>query len=116
MLGLTSVQVDHFIFNITEENKKFDFYKFLESIIEGISYEKVRDEVEKDLKNSDTTAIDLQDGIIGPKILKEYRKEVSKRMKNDNYLDILAHYTSSMSQDFESYLSLVWLKMTLDWF
>ena len=34
----------------------------------------------------------------------EYRKEDSKRMKNDKYMDILAGYISSIFQDLESYI------------
>ena len=53
---------------------------------------------------SDITAADLQNDIIGPIIIEEYRDRVTKRMKDDKYLELLAGYTSSVSQDFESYL------------
>ena len=53
---------------------------------------------------SDITAIDLQDDIKGPKIIEEYKKQVTKRMKDDKYMKILAGYVSSLFQDFESYL------------
>ena len=54
---------------------------------------------------SDITAVDLQDDIIGPIIIKEYREQVTKRMKDDKYMEILARYTTdSVFQDFESYL------------
>ena len=53
---------------------------------------------------SDITAVDLQDDIICPIIIDEYREKVTKRMKDDKNMEILAGYTSSVFQDFESYL------------
>ena len=52
----------------------------------------------------DITAADLQDDIIGPIIIEEYREQVSKRMEDEQYMNILAIYTSSVFQDFESFL------------
>ena len=53
---------------------------------------------------SDTTPADLQDDIIDPIIIKEYRERVTKRMKDDKYMLILAGYTSSIFQIFEGFL------------
>ena len=53
---------------------------------------------------SDITAANLQDDIIGPIITEEYKKQVTKRMKDDKYMKILAGYVRSVFQDFESYL------------
>ena len=63
MLGLTDPEVQISVFNITEENKKFKLHNFPDSKSGGVSYEKVRDEIEKDLKITDFTATDLQDDI-----------------------------------------------------
>ena len=52
----------------------------------------------------DITAEDLQDDIIGPIIIEEYREQVAKRMNDEQYMNILAIYTSSVFQDFESFL------------
>ena len=104
MLGLVDLEVYNSIFNITEENNKFQLYKFPDEKAGGVTYEKVRDEIEKDLNIEDITATDLQDDIIGPIIIDEYRKQVTKRMKDDKYMNILARYTSSVFQDFESFL------------
>ena len=104
MIGLVDLEVYNSIFNITEENNKFKLYKFPDEKVGGISYIKVRDEIEKDLDISDITAADLQDDIIGPIIIKEYREQVTKRMKDDEYMNILAGYTRPVFQDFESYL------------
>ena len=70
----------------------------------GITYEKVRDEIEKDLDIEDITAADLQDEILGSIIVEEYKEQVTKRMKDEQYMNILAIYTSSVFQDFESFL------------
>ena len=104
MIGLTDLEVYNSIFNITEENIKFELYKFPDEKAGGVTYEKVRDEIEKDLDIEDITAEDLQDDIIGPIIIEEYKKQVTKRMNDEQYLNILAIYTSSVFQDFESFL------------
>ena len=104
MIGLTDLEVYNSIFNITEENNKFDLYKFPDEKAGGVTYEKVRDEIEKDLDIEDITAADLQDEIIGPIIIEEYKKQVTKRMNDEQYMNILAIYTSSVFQDFESFL------------
>ena len=98
MIELTSSEV----FKITEENNKFELYKFPDSKSGGISYEQVKVEIEKELA-SDITATDSQDEIIGPIIIDQYRQQVTKRMKNDKYMKILAIYNSSIFEDFESF-------------
>ena len=104
MIGLVDLEVYNSIFNITEKNNKFELYKFPDEKSGGVTYEKVRDEIERDLDISDITATDLQDDIIGPIIIEEYRKQVTKRMKDDEYMNILARYIGSVFQDFESFL------------
>ena len=104
MIGLTDLEVYNSIFNITEENNKFDLYKFPDEKAGGVTYEKVRAEIEKDLDIEDITAEDLQDDIIAPIIIEEYKKQVTKRMEDDGYMNILARYTNSVFQDFESFL------------
>ena len=104
MIGLTDLEVYNSIFNITEENNKFELYKFPDEKSGGVTYEKVRAEIEKDLDIEDITAADLQDEIIGPIIIEEYEEQVTKRMNDEQYMNILAFYTSSVFQDFESFL------------
>ena len=104
MIGLTNLEVYNSTFNITEENNKFKLYRFPDEKAGGISYTKVRDEIEKDLDIEDITAADLQDDIIAPIIIKGYNEQVTKRMNDDGYMNILARYTSSVFQDFESFL------------
>ena len=103
MIGLTDLEVYNSIFNITENNK-FELYKVPDEKAGGISYGKIRDEIEKDLDISDITATDLQDDIIAPIIIEEYKEQVTKTMKDEQYMNILSIYTSSVFQDFESFL------------
>ena len=81
-----------------------NFLYFLTKKIVGVSFKKVRDEVEKDLGITDIKLTDLQDDIIGPIFIEEYRNQVTKRMKDDKCMLILAGYTKCVFQDFESYL------------
>ena len=104
MLGLVDLEVYNSVFNITEENNKFELYKFLDEKAGGVTYEKVRDEIEKDLGVEDITAEYLQDDIIAPIIIEEYKEQATKRMNDSGYMNILARYTSSVFQDFESFL------------
>ena len=105
MIGLTDQEVYNSIFKITEENNNFEVFKFPEDKVGGISYIKVRDEIERDLEISDITDADLQDDVIGPIIIEECKKQVTKRMKDDKNMHNLSDYSSSIFQDFESYLT-----------
>ena len=51
---------------------------------EGVTKEKVWDEIEKDLELSGITAPDLQNDLIYPIVIEYYRKEVSKVRKMTN--------------------------------
>ena len=104
MIGLTDLEVFNSIFNITGEKNKFEFYKFPDKKAGGISYTKIKDAIEKDLDIEDITAEDSQDDIIGPIIIEEYEEQVAKRLNDEPYMNILAFYTSSVFQDFESFL------------
>ena len=104
MIGLTDLEVYNSNFNVTEENNKFKRYKFPDEKTGGVSKEKVRDEIEKDLDISDITAADLQDDLIAPIIIEEYKEQVTKRMKDVGYMNIVAGYVRSVFQDFGSYL------------
>ena len=47
MIGLTKLEVYFSLFNITEEKKKLALYTFLVSKIGGVTYEKVKGEIER---------------------------------------------------------------------
>ena len=102
MIGLVDLEVYNSIFNITEENNKIKLYKIPDEKAGGVSYIKVGDEIEKDLDIEDITAADLQDEIIAPIIIEEYKKQVTKRLRDVGYMNILAGYVSSVFEDFES--------------
>ena len=104
MRRLTDLEKNNSIFRIKTTNNKFKYYKFPDEKAGGISYTKVRDEIEKDLDISDITAADLQDDIIGPIIIEENREQVTKRMEDVGYINILSGYPRFLFQDFESYL------------
>ena len=104
MTGLTNLDLYNSIFLITEENNKLQLFKFPDEISSVITYEKVRDEIERDLDISDITAADLQDDLIAPIIIEEYKEQVTKRLKNEQYMKIVTGYVSSVFQHFESYL------------
>ena len=90
MVGLTDLEVYNAIFNITAESNKLELCKFPEDKIGGISYIRVRDEIERNLDISGITDADLQDDLIGPILIEEYKKQVTKRMKDDKYMYILS--------------------------
>ena len=67
-------------------------------------------------------ASDLEDDMIGPILIEENRNQVTKRIKDEKYMDILGFYVSSVFQDFESYLRTEVemveddIKFVLDWY
>ena len=89
MIGLTSLELYNSVLNITEENNKVDFYKSPDQKIGGVSYTKVRDEIERDLDISDFTATDLQGDLIGLIIIDDYREQVTKRLADGACMNIL---------------------------
>ena len=104
MIRLTDLEVYNSFFIIKERNNKFELFKYPDGESVSASYEKVRDEIEKDLSIIDITASNLEDDIIGRNIIKKCRNQVTKRMKDDKYLRILAIFVNSIFQDFGSFL------------
>ena len=104
MLGLTDLEVYNSIFNMTEENNKLQIYKYRDEKSGGVSYETARNEIDGGLVISVNSDIDLQDDTIGPNIIEKYKEQTSKRMEDEQYMRILSIYTSSVFQDFESFL------------
>ena len=79
MIELTSLEVYNFSFNVSKHSNKFKLYKYPDTKSVSVSYEKIRDEIEKDLDISEFKTINLKDDIIGPNIVKEYREQVTKK-------------------------------------
>ena len=74
MTGLTSLEVNNSIFNITEESNKFGLCT---NNIE-FSFEELKDELEEILSVSDSTPYHLQHEKTGPRIIEAYRKQIGK--------------------------------------
>ena len=81
LIGLGRLELYNSIFNITGENTKFELYEFPDSNSGGISCEKVREEIEKNLEVSDITATNLQHEIISPIFNEAYEKKYQKEGK-----------------------------------
>ena len=77
MIGLSSLEVYIFV-SITEENNKIELYKYPGSKIGCVAYEKIRGDIEKDLEITDNKATDLQDVIVYPIKIEEYREKKQK--------------------------------------
>ena len=64
MLGSVDLEVYNYIFIITEEINKFEFYKYPDGKSVSVSSGRVKNEIEEDLYISDITATDLQDELL----------------------------------------------------
>ena len=106
MMGLASLEVYNSAFNITEENNNSKLYIIPDEKSGGVSCEKVRDKIEKDLNISDIAATGLPNDIIGRILIEEYREKLSKRIKNDAYMLISAIYDGSLLHVLKSFLRL----------
>ena len=71
MIGLTNLEVYNSIFNITEENNKFELYR---DTSDKFGFLELKDDLEEILKIPHITNEHLQDDEIGPRIIDEYIK------------------------------------------
>ena len=69
MIGLTSLEVYNSIFNITEENNKFELYS---DVFDEFFFTEIKDELEEILNISDITPYHLQHETIAPRISEAY--------------------------------------------
>ena len=104
MLGLVNLEVYNSLFNITEENNKFELYR---DISKKFGFLELKDELEEILNISNITNEHLDDEILGPRIINEYIKPSTEKRNNDGYMILLFGYTRSRIRDFESYLRIV---------
>ena len=103
MIGLTDLEVYNSIFNITEENNKFDIYRDTKKF----GFLELKDELKEILNFSHITPEHLQDDVIGPQIINEFHKLTNERKNNDGYMILLVGYNRSLFRDFESFLRIV---------
>ena len=104
MLGLIDVEVYNSIFNITEENNKFELYT---DTFDEFSFQELKDEVEEILNIPEITDGHLEDETLAPRIAETYWKLRSDKSKHDGYTILLMGYARSQFRDFESYLRII---------
>ena len=104
MIGLIDLEVYNSIFNITEENNKFEIYR---DISHKFGFLELKDKLEEILNIPHITTEHLDDKILGPRIIDEYIKLSIEEKNRDGYLVLLLGYSASPFRGFESYLRLV---------
>ena len=104
MIGLIDLEVYNSIFNITEENNKFEIYRDSSN---KFGFLELKDELEEILNIPHISKEHLQDDEIGPRIIDEYYKLSTEKMNTDGYMILLLGYSRSLFRDFESYLRIV---------
>ena len=104
MLGLVDLEVYKSIFNITEENNKFEIYR---DMSDKFGLLELKDELEEILNISNITNDHLNDEIIGPRIIDAFIKLSNAKKNKDGYMILLLGYARSLFRDFESYLRIV---------
>ena len=104
MLGLVNLEVYNSIFNITEENNKFDIYRAKD---DKFGFLELKDTLEEILNIPHITIEHLDDEILGPRIIDEFIKLSNEKKNSDGYMVLLLGYCASSFRDFESYLRLV---------
>ena len=104
MLGLIDLEVYNSIFNITEENNKFELYRDTSN---KFGFLELKDELEEILNIPHITQEHLEDEKIGSRIIDEYFKLSHEKINSDGYMIFLLGYSKSLFRDFESYLRIV---------
>ena len=104
MIGLTNLEVYNSIFNITEENNKFELYRDTSN---KFGFLELKDELEEVLNIPHITQEHLEDEKIGSRIIDEFFKLSHEKINSDGYMILLLGYSKSLFRDFESYLRIV---------
>ena len=86
MIGLTSLEVLSSIFNLTEENNKFEVYRDSSN---KFGFLELKDELEEIPNIPHIPQEHLQDEIIGPRKIDKYIKLSHEKKKSDGYMIIL---------------------------
>ena len=103
MIGLTDLEVYNSIFNITEENNKFEIYR---DIPKKFQFLDLKDELEEILGISHITRDHLLDDGTASRIIDEYHKLSQEKKNSDGYTILLLNYIRSQYRDFETYLRI----------
>ena len=104
MIGLVDLEVYNSIFNITEENNKFELYRDSSN---KFGFLELKDELEEILNISHISQEHLQDEITGPLIIDDFLELSNEKENSDGYMILLLCYSKSPFRDFESYLRIV---------
>ena len=103
MLGLVNLEVYNSIFNITEENNKFEIYRDTPTKFQFLD---LKDELEEILGIPHITREHLLDDETASRIIDEYHKLSQEKKNSDGYRILLLNYSRSQLRDFESYLRI----------
>ena len=103
MIGLTDLEVYNSIFNITEENIKFEIYRDTPTKFQFLD---LKDELEEILGIPHITREHLLDDETASRIIDEYHKLSHEKKNSDGYTILLLNYSRSKFRDFESYLRI----------
>ena len=103
MIGLTNLEVYNSIFNITEENNKFEIYRDTPTKFQFLD---LKDELEEILGIPHITRERLLDDETASLIIGEYHKLSHEKKNSDGYTILLLNYSRSQFRDFESYLRI----------
>ena len=104
MIGLVDLEEYNSIFDITEENNKFEIYR---DSFNKFGFLELEDELEEILNFPHISKEHLQDDEIGPRIIDEYYKLSHEKKNSGGYRILLMGYSRSLFRDFESYLGIV---------
>ena len=103
MIGLTDLEVYNSIFNITEENNKFEIYRDTPTKFQFLD---LKDEFEELLGIPHITREHLLDDETASRIIDEYHKLSHEKKNTDGYTILLLNYSRSQFRDFESYFTI----------
>ena len=103
MIGLTDLEVYNSIFNITEENNKFEIYRDTPTKFQFLD---LKDEIEEILNIPHITREYLLDDETASRNIDEYHKLSHEKKDSDGYTILLLNYSRSQFRDFESYLRI----------
>ena len=104
MIGLPSLEAYNSIFNIPEENIKFELYT---DNFDEFSFSELKNELEEILSVSDSTQYHLQHDKVGPRIIQAYEKLRSEKSNTDGCIILLMGYARSPIREFENFLRIV---------
>ena len=105
MIGVITLEVYNYIFNITDGNNKFKVYT---DTFDEFSFTELKNELEEPLNISNILSEHLQDETIGPRKISAYRnsKMETEKRQTDGFYMLLMGYARSPFRDFEIYLRM----------